>query len=330
MRRDRKNMPDPERELEQKRAVRRAKDAARKVAEAAADAGQKAREAGDSAEKVLEARLDDWKLNTLKPVYYKDIHPYDSDSALAPTILPPDIPALIRIVDPNDSPKRRSLYPASVGYSCLVKGENVLNVYRDTAKQIGIFFSPVISKTVYYENPYKKGHYISLDEYFSFFKKELVAELEQIAIDLGAKKIRIVYKEQVRIAAEKKDHVHAKLPLKKHGRADHRHAQNESFKVEIMKDTVLSGQDEPRIPELTYFRYDKDIANLIKTQTAKNGQRVTSTHYTFKCSRFTGMTERVAVQLDAVLKRMRVSMSSSLVSKVQQENNAELEYYIEF
>ncbi len=54
-----------------------------------------------------------------------------------------------------------------------VKGMEILNIYEDSAQQLGMKFYPNISKTIYYANPYQNNVYICLDEYFDYIKKEL-------------------------------------------------------------------------------------------------------------------------------------------------------------
>lgn len=301
-----------------------------KAKDAAASAGNMVKKTGSRVEIAIEEKKTAWTVKALRPVFPQDIRSnisvVISEEASHPTV----IPELIRIVERDKERHNQEVCEGSIGYLTTAKDIDILNVYKDCAAEIGIYFSPVITTTFYYMDPFKKDYYVSLDDYFSYVKKEQVSELERVAMNLGAKKVKITYKEQKKSEVKQDVRIGIKLPRSGGGSGTHEQSKNELSTIEIAADVTLEGHNEPKVPELIYFKNDSDIENLIKMQTGREGRQLKSKTYVFQCSKFSGMTEKTAAKIDSALRQLKCSGSASLTGRAHQESRTYLEYFIEF
>ena len=312
-----------------KEQIEAAKD---KLAGAAAAAGQKLKDAGDWIGDAVDEQKEKAALKALRPVFAQDIRTNNISVAHTGLDQMRTTPELIRIVDRDKEHDAHEVCEGSIGYMSTVKGTDILNVYKDCAKQLGVFFFPTISNSFYYIDPFKGNCYVCLDNYFAYLKKERVSELERIATALGAKSVEIKYKEQKRSVV--KQNAAAKIGLKvgkkSGGDLTQKLHDEETASVEIEADVKLDGHDCPKKPELTYFKYDSDINNLIKTQTESGENKIKSKTYTFRCSETSGISNQTALKIDAVLQQLKCAGSVSVSHEAQKENRTVLEYHIEF
>lgn len=301
-----------------------------KVTDVATAAGQKLKDAGDRLGKAVDDYKTEAARKALRPVFSENIR---SNLSVLSQSSPEQIvatPELIRIVERDKAHKEHEVCEGSVGYLTTVKGTDVLNIYKDCAKELGMSFFPVVSETFYFMDPFKRDYYVCLDDYFSYIKKERVSELERIAMDLGAKSVRITYKEQKKSIVKQSTKASAKSGKQGGLEASSAHSADEFSSVEIAADVKLVGHDHPRVPELVYFKNDSDIENLIKTQTGSGENRIRSKTYTFQCSKISGISEKTAIKIDGVLQQLKCAGSASVASEAQRESRTVLEYIIEF
>lgn len=301
-----------------------------KLVDTAAAAGQRMKDAGEKIGRAVDDYRTEAALKALRPVFPEDIRSNISVLSATDPNQRTATPELIRIVDRDKAHEDHEVCVGSIGYLTTIKGSDILNVYKDCAKSLGVYFSPIVSTTVYYIDPFKKDFYVCLDDYFSYLKKERVSELERIAMDLGAKHVKIAYKEQKKTIVKQNSKASTKAGKLGGAEAVSEHATNEYSSVEIAADVKMLGHDHPKAPELTYFKNDSDIENLIKTQTGSGENRIQSKTYAFQCSKFSGISEKTAVKIDAALQQMKCAGSASVASEAQRENRTVLEYTIEF
>ena len=100
--------------------------------------------------------------------------------------------------------------------------------------------------------------------------------------------------------------------------------------IEIAADVAFSGQEVPVIPTVVYFKSESDIEKLIQMRTGESQNRVQSKTYRFQCSNSSGISEREAGQIDALLRQIKCSGSASISSEAQRESRTDMEYHIEF
>lgn len=241
-------------------------------------------------------------------------------------------PSLICVVERDKKRDAALVCAGAVGYWTRVKGLDILNLYEDSAQETGISFVPNVTQTFYYIDPYKRNVYVSLDSFFDYFKKERVNELEVIAQDLGAKNVRITFKEHKKSLVKKSGRANAKAGITKtNAKAEtaYDNSDKEFSQIEIAADVHFRGREKPQIPSLVYFRRESDIEKLIQMRMNPENP-ITSKDYRFQCSKTSGMSEKAAAKIDGVLQHLKCNGTATISSEIQRENRTELEYHIEF
>lgn len=297
-----------------------------------------ARKAGDSVKQggaqfgkaISEAMLEIDRKN-LRPVFQSDLLPTVITSS---TLAIASNPRVIRIVDRDKKRNDKEACQGEVGYLTTAKSVEILNIYEDTARSIGVWFYPNISKTIYYIDPFRANCYISLDEYFVYLRKARVNELTMIAKDLGAKKVRISLKEHKKTFVSKSVKESAKASKGLNSVLEsgtYEKADNDISNVSIADEEEFSGHETPVQPQLIYFRNEADIIGLIeKRMDISKCNDLKSKTYTFQYNKSSGITEKEAAQLDAALSQMKCGGTATISSEAQQESRIDFEYYIEF
>lgn len=292
------------------------------VKDAAIAAGHGLKAGGAAMGKAFsEARLE-LDLKNLKPVF-PDALPFDDGQTDAAQ------PSIVAVVARD---KRRSESEAcrgAVGYYQSAKGYELLNLYEDYIPQLKLVFYPAAAKGVFLADPYQRGVYIALDEYFDFIRKALVNELEVVAQDLGAKHVRISFKEDKKSLAAQKLKANAKTKVESVS-AEHKTSVDEFSSVEIAADVKFSGHTSPVIPPLVYFKNESDIVKLVRMRTSDGSNKIESKTYRFQCNRLFGAKEEDSAQICAILNGIKCTGSASFSQNIQRESRTILEYSIEF
>ena len=279
--------------------------------------------------------LEETKLE-MERKYLRPVFPADLSSTatnLSTISLTPN-PSIIRIVERDKKRSEKEACKGEVGYLTKVKGMEILNIYEDSARHIGIQFYPNMSKTIYYINPFQPNYYISLDEYFVYLKNARVSELAMIAKDLGAKKVIISLKEHKKTFVAKDVKVDAKV--KKGGASGsafdtYDRTDSDISSIAIADEEEFSGHDTPVEPKVVYFRNESDIVKLIEMRMdTKKQNKIKSITYTLQYSKSSGIKEKEAAEIDAVLSQIKCGGTATISSEAQRENRTDLEYHIEF
>ena len=300
-----------------------------KMMELASAAVQQVKGGNELLEKVREEARLDRERKALRPVFAQDLtQPEEQNRAEFA------LPKMLCIVTRDKKHSESAACEGAVGHWSTVKGVELLNLYEDTALQAGLTFYPMLYQTFYYENPFQKGLYIGLDEYFDYLKRARVSELKRIAQDLGAKRVQITFKETKKRLVKNQGNVFLKAAEPTVGSVtetnQYDRADSEYSKVEIAADVRFSGHEKPKKPKVVYFKNEKDIEDLVQMRTGRSENKVTSEIYHFHCSKTSGITAAAAAQIDAVLGQLKCEGSASISSEVQRESRTELEYIIEF
>jgi len=300
-----------------------------KVKKFASMAGQDIINRGDTIGKVIGDAKIEMDRKHLRPVFTQDLLLSASNVSNIDEIRRGRNPSMICIVERDKKRSENEACSGAVGYRTTIKGMELLNIYEDSARQLGMWFYPNISKTIYYADPYQKNFYICLDEYFDYLKKARVNELEIVAQDLGAKRVQITFKERKKTFVMKNVRADTKAAkMKASGSYDK--ADSEYSSEEIAADVKFSGQDIPVAPKLIYFKNESDIEKLVQMRTGSNKNKIESKIYRFQCNKLSGIKEKIAAQIDAVLDQLKCSGTASISSEAQRESRTELEYSIEF
>lgn len=270
-----------------------------------------------------EARLE-LDLKTLKPVF-PDTLPFSINDPHAEAAQP----SILSIVARDKKRSESEVCRGAVGYYQSAKGYELLNLYEDYVSQSALAFYPAATKGIFLADPYQVGVYIALDEYFDFIRKALVNELEVVAQDLGAKHVRISFKEDKKSLVAQQVQTKAKTKLESMS-AEHSASVDEFSSVEIAADVKFSGHDSPVAPPLVYFKNESDIVKLVRMRTSNGSNKIESKTYRFQCNRLFGAKEDDSAQISAILNGIKCTGSASFSQNIQRESRTILEYSIEF
>lgn len=269
-------------------------------------------------------------LKYLRPVFTEELTLDTANMSNIDEISETRNPSIICIVERDKKRSENEACNGAVGYRMTVKGMEMLNIYEDSARQLGMRFYPNISKTIYYADPCQANFYISLDEYFSYLKNARVSELAMIAKDLGAKKVKITLKEHKKTFVSK--NVRAEAKVEKVGASNSYNKSDSEFaSIAIADEEEFSGHDTPVEPRLVYFKNESDIEKLIEMRMdASKQNKIKSKTYTLQYNKSSGIKEKEAAKIDAVLGQLKCGGTASISSEAQCENRTVLEYSIEF
>jgi len=219
----------------------------------------------------------------------------------------------------------------SIGFEEKIKREDVIHFYSKDLELLKVNFYPCIQETIYCINPYNENMYISLEEYFTYIKKAKVDELQKIAHSLGAKEVKISLKERKKTFIVKDSKTTANGTGKANGTIEQKNQNEELMSVEVAADIKFSGDAPPKMPELTYFKYDKDIEALIKMRcNEESANQIKEKTYRISYFNSSEMQEETAIKIDTVLQQLGCAGNSTVQSEVQTKKRMELEYYVLF
>lgn len=292
-------------------------------------AGQGVKKGALILDQVISDSKLEWDRKTLRPVFSDDILPALTNNKSYLASETDSVYNIIRVVERDKKREESLACKGSIGYWVTAKNLEILNLYEDVAKTIGIHYHPVLTRTVYYIDPFQKNFYVNLDEYFNYLKKARVSELEMVASELGAKKVSITLKEWKSTAMAKKVRLKAKVnELPGFGlKTDHN--DKGLVNMEIATNLTFSGHDNPRVPELVYFKGETDIEQLIKLRTnpEKKNQLISKT-YSLEYNKSSVLKTDVAVDIGDALSSLKIN--SGVATEAQRESRTILEYHIEF
>lgn len=301
-----------------------------KVAVFADDAKDKTR---DSIDKLKDAAVEgSVKLNDAKNDLDRKIYNPLSEEMLQSEEFV--APRLVRLLETNPHSEKEACKEA-VGFNSLIAKNKVLELIKDVYPEEQFKFYPNLSEQIYLRNPYVENMYISLNAYFDYIKKARVAELVMVANKLGAKYVKITYKETekrfVSANVEKQENIGGVLGKNKAGNSEKAKA-NASYgslrEIEVASETEFNGHDVPIRPELVYFKGEIDIESFIDLCLGDNPPK--SKSYTIKYNRSADLSLEAAAGIDAVLGKLKMGASASVKSEVEKENRMYLEYEIKF
>ena len=243
-------------------------------------------------EKERQAKLKR-DLNALNPIFAENLT--DGNFFLS---------KMIRITEMDKKHAASSVCQGSIGHETLVKDLRIVTIYPDQANDWGLQFYPDRNQDFYYVNPIDPGQYIAIDYFFDYMRQARVGELQRIAQDLGASYFRVTIKEMKKtlykksasekLSAQVSKKIGAKL------QADHSVAANELSDGEIAAQTSFEGH-APTRPNLVYYKNEPQIQALVEMRLNHTENTLTEQHLSLKCAHSSGITEKVAANIDALL-----------------------------
>lgn len=278
------------------------------------------KQGGDQLSDYMDQAKLDWEKKQLCPIFQSD---FDSEEY--------EIPRMIRIVDYDKKHMDSKACEGSLGFETATKHMKVLTLYSDAAlSQDTMNFYPSVSETIYYADPCRDNCYISLDEYFDHLKKVRVDELETIAQDLGAKHVKITFKEIKKTFVSQKKKSNTDIDAGALDITSERSAEDYSS-MEVAADVSFSGNDKAICPQPIYFKNESDIQALIRARMNPDANNpIKSKTYKIKYDKTSGISEKVAANIDEALALLKCNGTASVSSEAQKEKRTVLEYHIEF
>ena len=274
----------------------------------------------ERARAAQEERRRQADLERLKPLFLQDTE----QSGFA-------LPKLICVAPMDKAHAESPLCSGSVGFWTVQEQISALTAFQDQMGCFGLTFYPAAEMGVYYVDPCDSRHYILLDEYFAYLKVQRVAELQRIAQALGAKHFRIVFRENFKSNASAsvatsegvkagKDKVDASVR--------HTVKNDETSAMRVEAEMTFPGRDPVR-PELRYLRNEPNILNLIELRMDPHSP-LQHQHFSIEMKNSSGISVSDAVKIDAMLKAMRATSSTTVESQARSESCRELEDVIDF
>ena len=259
-------------------------------------------------------------LERLKPMFQED---FKEDEFV--------LPKMIRVAGIDKAHADSAACKGSVGYKSVMDDMTVVTIFRDYVDGFGLSFYPELENGVFYVDPCDRDHYVSLDDYFSFLKMQRVAELQRIAQSLGAKHFRVISRERTQaMSSSSIDAAASVKAVGQGGGAGYSHSESNSSMTSMSIEAEMRFPGHAPIkPELHYLKKEINVINLIEMRMDPLSP-LQHQHISIEMINSSGIKVKDAVKIDAMMKAMKVSANTSIISEAQNEARRILEYEIEF
>lgn len=247
-----------------------------------------------------------------------------------------NMPKVIHIAE-NQRMRNAPACEGAIGFKERIKGVKIMGLLPENIHLPGVRFYPNLDGLLYYRDSFNDHEYIDIDDYFDYLTEKRVNEIKNVAHDLGAKHVTIIYKEEKKAIIS----VDAKADASKKNKgiinadpagaanAQHHHEKNNFCNIEVKAEVDYNDRMEPTTPKLVYLKNDPAIRSLI--QRRMDGERsINKETYSIRCKTLNSMQISEAAKLDLVLKYLKIGGNASIVSEAEAEERALLEYTIEF
>ncbi len=294
--------------------LHKASDVSQKIAKEAYEGSK------DVAKKIKE-NSDERRKERLDPITQED---YNAETF--------HIPNVIKIVD--DAVRRGVKFcEDAIAWREKENKTEVLYLYDEAKDICGLKFVPNFQcDAVYCVDPFDRKRFIRSDCIFSKAQEERLAELENIAYCLGAKRcsVELVASESEN-NAKKQSLNNVLVVAGKSGAATASIAAEQKVSQKSSGKTVstFEGHDHPTRPKLKWFAYDDTIKNLIKMRCSAPSS-IKQRSLTLSGSSSAAMTTQTAVAIDILLKKSKANIGYSMEAQATKELNSKLIFEIEF
>lgn len=183
------------------------------------------------------------------------------------------------------------------------------------------FYPSANINEVYCVDPFDEFRYIQADSIFGKAHEERLAELERIAYMLGAKTCTIEL-----IEGEKRDKANGGSGgiMLLSAKAQNKTGTEKNKSGSTV--TIFNGNNEPRRPELKWFKNDSNIMALIDMRCSGDNS-IKSRSLILEGSSFASVSKSVAAAVD-VIKKFRAS--ASMEQMAAEEHSSKLVFKVEF
>ena len=259
-------------------------------------------------------------LERLKPLFHED---FREDEFV--------LPKMIRVAGIDKIHSDSAACKGSVGYKSVLDDMTVVTIFRDYIDNFGLSFYPDLENGVFYVDPCDRDHYIALDDYFSFMKMQRVSELQRIAQSLGARHFRVISRERTEaVSSNSVDTAASVRATGQGGGAGYSHSAGNSSMTSISIEAEMRFPGHaPVKPELHYLKKEISVINLIEMRMDPLSP-LQHQHIIIEMINSSGIKVKDAVKIDAMMKTMKISEKTAIVSEAQNEARRVLEYDIEF
>lgn len=274
-------------------------------------------------------------IDDLNEFIYKPVFPDEYNS--------PDykIPKMIVVKD-EASRKGIDVCKGAIGWTEKVGELEALCMYEDWAKTCGLSFIPApFLDTAYYAHPFDSAKYVRVEDYIATMKKDMDAELADVAYCLGAKSYKIDRTEKKSRSFHAKGHtqnsgfaplcvddIPVQASLDGGEKASFRHA-HESERHESFQQT-FAGEAKASVPELRWYKDDSSINQLIKTRCSE-GMNVSKT---YRCEITNTYSACVGIglakKLDGALAAIKIGQKGMLQSELKRDSKMQYVYEVNF
>lgn len=309
--------------------IEKGKETVRAVAEHAEDlkdfAGEKISDLKNNAEAQVKEGYTALQMKFHNPLFLEELK--SGEKA---------VPDLITIID-DDEKKGVEVCKGSLGWISKENGLNVLHLFNKEVSNIEKQFVPYeLLYEVYLRDPYDSDSFVVLQDYFKKMEEAKVAELENIAHSLGAKKCEIELIEEKK-KIEKKDkngHVKGNVKVKKAKAEISEEIKLENIETEkskIVSSTEFKGNSKPVRPELKWFKKDEKIKGLIAavcSETVDN--KMSKQRFTIDRSSSKSMSREMAAKIDGAISKLGFEGNMNMESEVLTESRKIFVFSVEF
>lgn len=226
-----------------------------------------------------------------------------------------NMPQVIYVED-NQRLKNVPACKGAFGFIEKLKGVQVMRLLPKYIGLPGIRFYPDTDGILYYRDPFDDHLYIDINDYFDYLNAVRVNELELAARDLGARHIKVVYRETRKIFVAD----------------DAKSGASDEFGItEVFTDDDYDYDADAAItaPELQYLQGEPSLCGLIHRRLDGEAAADPET-YSIQYKTLTGMSIDDAAKLDAVIRALKLGGNASVTSAAEASDRAALEYTIEF
>lgn len=256
------------------------------------------------------------KLDKYNPLFLKE---YKSKSFL--------LSSMIRVVD-NASIQSIDVCEGAIGWRDRSTEVEVLFLSSDFASSCGISFYPsLVPGALYCVDSYDEKRYVNVENIFSKAHEEKLAELENIAYMLGAKRCTVELLEADGMNEKTKSvaNVSCQLNISKNEERKQSASHTRSGKTV----STFNGNDTPVRPDLKWFKDDRNILNLIEMR-CSDANSIHSRTLVLEGSSSIAMGHNQARSIDLVTKKFGIKLQSSLETQYAKEYSTKLIYEVEF
>ena len=286
------------------------------ISDKASLAMDKASQAGEFLSDRAAAAKRDYDLRRFRPITKEQL---DSEIRV--------MPEMIHITD-WDKRTEEDVCKGAVAFNDGTKELRALSILTENANLLNASFYPTAQEGVYYRDPCDPTSFINLNDYFEYIKKAKVHELNQIAQALGAKHVKITLKAEKKQFVQDKGKIGAAVGKKSKTEVSHSDSNKQFVSIEVASDKKYKGHDANR-PELNYFKNEPDIQNIILRRLDKDNP-IYSDIEIFKYTNSSGIKRNDAAKIEGILKKLKISGSSSISTEIENEEKIYFEYQIEY